>query len=149
MKETGVVVKVESGQMTVRFSRTEACKKCGGCSQGEDGSMITVVRNEIGAKVGDWVALELAEGSLLLASLLAYGLPLVGLVGGLLLGTALAPRWPQMDPNALPLGCAAVLTMLAYMVNHITEPLRRKSGRFSPHAVLVRAAENQSSGSVQ
>ncbi len=48
------------------------------------------VANDIGVQVGDQVTVEVAAGSLRRGANLAYGMPLLGLIGGALTGKALA-----------------------------------------------------------
>ncbi len=86
MEETGTVISQNADEVTVRFERTDACKKCGVCAMGQDGEMLMRLRNDTGAVAGDIVTVELPEGRLLLASMLSYGLPLAGRVIGLMLG---------------------------------------------------------------
>lgn len=137
MKEVGTVVAVFPHEIEVEFLRTEACKKCGGCKQGQDGSMRMVMRNDVGAAVGDKVAVELAESRLIGAGLMAYGLPLVALFVGLLAGAAIAPLFTGIDENIFPVAGALLGVLLAFLANRIIEPRRRKKSTYMPRAVLV------------
>jgi sigma-E factor negative regulatory protein RseC len=72
---------------TIEFVRPSACEKCGACGPGAHKGSI-VVQADCG--VGDWVRLEFPEKRLLQAAVLAYGFPLLGFLGGLLLGLTLS-----------------------------------------------------------
>ena len=69
--------------VTIEYSRPEACEKCGGCgSSTHKGSVVL----KADCAIGNWVKLELPESRFLQATALAYGIPFVGFLGGLLLG---------------------------------------------------------------
>ena len=76
-----------TGMASVRFSRPEACAKCGGCGAGSQQGTVTLKAE---CKVGDWVRVELPEGRFLSATAIAYVIPLllffIGLGLGWLLG---------------------------------------------------------------
>jgi sigma-E factor negative regulatory protein RseC len=132
MEETGTVLKVVGNEATVRFERTEACKKCGACKLGQDGEMLLHVSNDIGAKAGDHISVSLKESDLFTASLLAYGLPLAGLLGGLFLGQRIASLFPTVNPDAVMIGCSAILTVGAFLINRALEPSRRRKNKYQP-----------------
>lgn len=135
MEETGTVISSKADEVTVRFERTDACKKCGACTFGEDGEMLMNMRNETGAAVGDLVTVQLSEKRLLLASLLAYGLPLAGLIGGLVLGYYILADILRTDV-ALTAAAAGIVLMLAcFVILRVTEGARRRNGRFLPKAI--------------
>lgn len=137
-QETGVVLSTQDGEALVRFSRTEACKKCGACQKGEDGNMLMQLRNDMNAKPGDHVVVELAEGRLMQASLLAYGFPLAMLLLGLVLGYyALPSLLPQIDQNLLAIALALALTAVSMICLRWTEKRRKRKGQYMPKAVLV------------
>ena len=99
MERTGEVIKVESGVLTVRFGRPEACERCGACG-GEKHQ--TVIQISGDAKVGDLATVRVPEGHVAKASVLAYLLPLLGLLAGLFAGWALGGILPPLW--ALPWG---------------------------------------------
>lgn len=100
--ETGVVVRAEAGAIWVKTLRKTTCGNCQarhGCGQSLLQRMATAdadirARFDPGAIVenlnpGDEVEIAIEEGALLAASLLAYGLPLMFLI----LGVVLAESW--------------------------------------------------------
>jgi len=85
------VSRVENGQAIVEIVRSVGCGRChepGGCG-GVDISAgcrnSYVLPNTIDARPGDQVLVVVAEGSVLRAVALAYGLPGAGLVAGTVL----------------------------------------------------------------
>lgn len=86
MLRTGRVVATEEGQVSVCFERPEACARCGACAGGKHH---TVVRVPGQAPVGSWVDVEMPDHQVVKASALAYVLPLLALLAGVLVGSLL------------------------------------------------------------
>jgi len=86
MLRTGKVVAAENGILEVCFERPEACAHCGQCG-GQKGETLVKIPGSV--PVGRWVDVNMPEGQVLKASLLAYALPLLMLLGGLALGSLL------------------------------------------------------------
>lgn len=95
IEETGQVVALRGDQAGVQALAQGACQSCkvrGGCGQRlmaemiGDNNLPVYVDNRLGARVGDQVVLGMGEAALLQASLLVYLVPLLGLVGGGLVG---------------------------------------------------------------
>jgi sigma-E factor negative regulatory protein RseC len=93
--ETAWVVSARGQKATVRAVRGDACHSCSSADAchavGGGKEMMVEVLNPIRAQAGDRVELVLPEASFLKASLLTYGLPLLFLMGGGLLGNRLGP----------------------------------------------------------
>lgn len=119
MIEAGAVVeRVDGAHVWVRIQgRVGGCGRCdepGGCrSTGiayAFGSPERLFRlpNEIGARAGDPVQLQMADGAALRGALFSYGVGVLLLIVGALIGHALAPaRWG--DFAALVGGAAGLL----------------------------------------
>ena len=86
MERLAVVVegKEEKEKATVQFRRHSMCGKCGVCSGPNEEKL--EVRNPVGASEGDWVLVTTGEKNILVMALLLYGVPLLTLVGGFILG---------------------------------------------------------------
>jgi len=68
------------------------CKGCGLLSRASGEAVDFEVPNRLGARPGDQVVLRMPSGRLIHAYLLAFGLPVIAVVAGYLLGSlALAP----------------------------------------------------------
>ncbi len=92
-KKSAVVTEINGKRAKVQVLRHAACKKCGGCLSAYTNKSHEVwAENPLQASVGDYVTLALPENSLLKASLIAYGLPLLALIVGLLGGILLQLR---------------------------------------------------------
>jgi len=125
----GVVSVVEAGVVTVVTQRTAACGKCKACMMGRDGTQSLRARNVCGAQVGDKVAIELAAGRFLLATTLAYLLPLFGLIDGAAAGYAMAA-----SDGATALGAMAGLG-LGVLCGVLVA--RRRAEKLLPRAVEI------------
>jgi len=95
MERTGIVVKISGSIAFVSFkgSCPEGCAACpmGRMFMKENGEICEIKAvNLVDAKIGDHVRLELDARTTLLAYGLAYGVPLLGLVGGILSGAFVA-----------------------------------------------------------
>lgn len=107
ISEQGRVVAVNGDSAWVRTIRAKACDSCsvrGGCGQkvlasasGGRANQV-LVRNHLGARVGDEVTIAIEESALLRASLLVYALPL----GLMLAGVVAGQQWlPGQDAGAI------------------------------------------------
>ncbi|MDP3447169.1 MAG: SoxR reducing system RseC family protein, partial [Eubacteriales bacterium] len=86
----GLVTAVTNGSVQIRFLRSSACAHCGACLTVGESEMEITLPNTVGAKEGDRVAVDLSPKRLVQASLLAYAVPLVLLIGGVLIGSRIA-----------------------------------------------------------
>ena len=86
MLRSGKVVAAENGVLEVCFERPEACAHCGQCG-GQKAE--TFVKIPGSAPVGRWIDVDMPEGQVLKASMLAYVMPLLMLLGGLALGSVI------------------------------------------------------------
>ena len=98
LKETGLVTKIESDLVWVNTQSKLACSSCQVESTCGNGILekylagkifISKIRNDLAAKVGDEVVIEIPKSSITKASLLVYGVPLFSLMLGAILGELL------------------------------------------------------------
>ena len=78
----GLVTALNGGDAKIRFQRGSACAHCGACLTIGESEMEITLKNSLGAKIGERVAVDLSPKRVVQASLLAYAVPLVLLVGG-------------------------------------------------------------------
>ncbi len=102
LEEEGIVVALQGALAEVEAQPKAGCGSCsarGGCGTALVARLFPqrgrrfLARNEAGAVPGDRVVIGLDEGAMQWASVLLYLLPLLGLIGGALLGDALARQW--------------------------------------------------------
>ena len=87
MVRTGKVVGTDGKTIDVCFERPEMCAKCGACMGRKPHE--ETVKIEGTAAVGDTVAVEMPDAKIVKVSLIAYIIPLIGLLAGLLIGQVL------------------------------------------------------------
>lgn len=138
MQETGEVISVEGGSVTVRLKRTSACERCGACRVGvSSDEMVVTAKNECAADLHDRVRVELKAEAFLSAVLILYGLPLIGLMLGAVVGSGLG-RWLGWGRYGALAGfaCGVVLAGAAYAFIRRREPVWREKG-YTPAATQV------------
>ena len=126
MDQTGEVIKVNDGILTVRFLRPADCERCRACSGRTHQAQVMIPGK---AEVGDRVVVRLPEGQVAKASLLAYALPLCGLFLGLIMGWVLGGDVPALIGAAVGLG-------LGYLVLHESDK-RLRDDKWQPQLVAV------------
>lgn len=105
LEEEGVVTAVRGARASVRTERKSACGQC--AVNGACGTSLLerffgrrpvelLAANEIGARVGERVAVGVSESSLLAAAAAAYLVPLVALMAGAALGQSFGDTWADL-----------------------------------------------------
>jgi len=136
--EKGQVIACKKNLVVIRMTRTEACAQCRACIAGmSKKDMVLEAENECGAQVGDWVEMELRNNGFFHAVMIMYGIPLVALLAGIVIGYfALAPLLPAVDSGIIGFGTGVALTALTYLWIHSQEK-RWESKKFRPIAVKI------------
>lgn len=113
------IISISDGMATVTVSRSIACARCAagkGCGAGllsgksKSARFVVPVPASMHLHAGDQVHLELSPESLLKASFLVYGLPLVGVIGALLFGWLVVG--PLGDASAIGLAVSGLVAGL-------------------------------------
>ncbi|MCH7881112.1 MAG: SoxR reducing system RseC family protein [Proteobacteria bacterium] len=143
IRETATVTRLEGSQAVIDIQRQSVCDHCelnNGCGTGAIGRLLGhrsksfKITNEKDLKPGDQVILGIQEKAYLNASLVIYGLPLMGLISGGLLS-----QWVfgESDVKAF-VGAAVGMTLCLIASNLIGK--YRFSRQFNP-AILQIIAE--------
>jgi sigma-E factor negative regulatory protein RseC len=96
--EEGFVLTAADGRATVEIAVGAACEECGGkmfCSAGEEKRHTVEARDPFGVRTGDSVRIVVHGEDMFRAAFLLYGIPLVLIVAGVLIGTYL------VDPGVM------------------------------------------------
>ncbi len=143
LEEEAVVVALKGELAEVEATPRSACGACSarkGCGTSLVASFLPgrrrrfLARNPVAAQPGERVVVGFDENALQLASLLLYLVPLFGLIGGALLGRALATRLASADGELLSILLGAGgLAFALWQVRRWTSGLE---GRF--RAVVLR-----------
>lgn len=129
MNRTGEVTKVRPGMVRVAFCRPDACAKCGAC---EGGKKETVLWLKGEAKVGDIAVVDIKDGIVINASVIAYLLPLICFLGGFVAGHLLFH-----GKELAEILCALGGLILAGLLIVLTEKKRRKDPKWVPEIVEI------------
>ena len=129
MRQPGEITQVRNGMVQVTFCRPEACAACNACEGGKREHSVWI-RGE--GRVGEIAVVEMPEKIVAKASLLAYGLPLITLIAGLLLGSALSGGGDTGTAAGALAGLAAGLLILK-----ITERGRTGAEEWTPRIVEI------------
>ncbi len=130
MDRLGEVTAVDGKWLEITFCRPSDCEKCHACMGGE--KMVTV-RLEGQAAVGDKALVSMPTSTITRGALLAYMLPLAGMLIGMLAGDALIPL-----ENSLGAVVGAVVGLsvpLLYLL--ATEKKRRTDPQWTPQLKRV------------
>ena len=90
MLDQGRVVKSVTKTAWVSFASSANCAKCGACAQSESGTMINEADNQIGAKIGNLVEVEISPLVSTLFPLIVFGVPILFFFLGLGLGSLIS-----------------------------------------------------------
>jgi len=87
LKEQGKVIRIVKEDIAeVSFSPKSACAKCGLCHRASGGEMVILALNEIGAKIGEGVEVEIPEVQFIKSSFLIFIFPIISLIVFYLIG---------------------------------------------------------------
>lgn len=92
MKQTGIVFELNDNKAKIIVTRLAACgSSCESCSAhcGENKQEYINVKNDIGLKIGDRVEITTDSKAVLKYISLVYGLPLIFLISGVVIGMLL------------------------------------------------------------
>ncbi len=85
--EKGRVIKIDGEKVKVAFKRGAGCGSCKACSEGQnENEMEIVAYNDCNAKLNDIVEVSIETEFLLKATGIMYGIPLITMMIGFLIG---------------------------------------------------------------
>lgn len=129
---TGVVIAIEGDKARLRFTRSKMCSRCGACLAIDAREMEMTLPNTLDAALGDHVSVQLQGKQVAGASLIAYGIPLL-----LLLGIWLGSAYSDLAAVLLGLGGCAVSFLLLRLIDR---QLKRRNA-LQPRMCAILPAE--------
>ncbi len=138
MLETGKVIEIRGDRVKVSLPLKEGCSACGRCTLSRGGKYMRLeVENIAGARMGDEVMVEVPRRDPLVAALLLFGLPLLGLLAGVVAGTLLEKLW-GWDSEAPAVVLGVFLLVASFFLVKIREKRlsRKKRGQIRIVRVL-------------
>lgn len=136
MVENGVVLENRDGKIIVKIERHSACGACKACETGEKREMILELEDTLNAQKGDIVEIELDDSAILRGAALFYGVPLLGLMAGILAGKSVA----EIAGLPLPTELISALMGLVFLVAALIVVKicgSRNRARYKPKAVRI------------
>ena len=111
MREIGTIVAVDGERVRVRMQPGPRCGSCCACAAVGGERELELTTGE-SLEPGDRVAVEIATPNAALSAVLVFLLPLLGLVGGVLIGHHFRPLGLSGDADALVLGFGLLIVVL-------------------------------------
>lgn len=149
MYEEGIVTATARGRATVAVAQSDACEECTAkifCKNTPDEAQSVDVRDPFGVSTGDTVRFVIRGESLFAAAGLLYGIPLLLLLAGVLVGMyAWDPGIMRKELWSFLLGIGA--TAAYYLAVFLSGLGRGSAGALMPEIVLVHAQGSQTSDS--
>ena len=131
MNKFGIVTKCEKDFAFVRITRDSMCgDNCGSCNLCGNKNIEIKAINSKGAKPGDRVEMNMPEQSGFSASLLAYGMPMLILIAGIIVGAVLG--YAELF-GVISLGVIA----LWYIFLMVLEKNKKYAQRLTPEIVKI------------
>jgi len=95
IEETGVVIKTEGVTAKVAVHKRGTCEGCAaqGVCETTEGGMEIEALNPVNAKVGQTVKISIKPSVYLKGTMLVYGIPLVALIGGAIIGKNIGEKY--------------------------------------------------------
>ncbi|MPW26002.1 sigma E factor regulator [Alkalibaculum sp. M08DMB] len=139
MKEIGIVNSINGNKASVIIQRSAACGDCGACQVGKDRlTMETYAINEINAKAGDKVEVEMAFKNVMKAAIIAYGIPLIMFILGSVLGTLYTNIILEQPENPIISFLSGLILMaVAYMIIRVFDKRGAFSFTYEPHITTI------------
>jgi sigma-E factor negative regulatory protein RseC len=120
MPRVGIIIETRADEAVISTHKRGICAECAehaSCSlestMGRDAPEDVVAKNPIGAKVGDYVEFDLPGATELKLSVLIWGLPVIGMVAGAILGPAHIPHHFSDPDTASFIGAVIGLAVAA------------------------------------
>ncbi len=141
VEEEGTVLKIEGEVAFLRAERSGACDSCTtreACESTGGSEMRVEATNTIGAKVGDRVAFTVSPSELLKAGVVLYLVPLLGFMGGVVMGQVIAAKFlPGTDADLLSAVLGFVLLLFTYGVIKVVSARADTSGIKRPRVTRI------------
>ena len=131
MLERGKVTAIMDDNVQVQFKRTSACDKCRACSIDQGGNVSIILKNDLGAKVGDIVEVEILGKAVTLSYLIVFGIPLVMALLGVILASA--ARFSELYSIITVAGSL----VFGFLVVFVIDKIIAKNQKFAPKIIRV------------
>lgn len=135
MNQHGYVVEIVDGMTAkIKMQKHSACASCGKCASSTDKKDIVVeVDNTIGAKVGDFVEVNMDSVDVIKAASIVYIIPLAALLGGTIASYSILNFINiSFNKEILSAIIGLILTSLSYLFIKNKDSKFRESRQYIP-----------------
>lgn len=118
--EEGTVRESKDGIATIVISDSDNCKECTAklyCKPGSSNERSLTVKDTFGVKPGDKVRVSINGSKILGVSVLIYGIPLVLLLAGLLIGMQLFQSNKEFFSTLLAVGLISIYILIILFID--------------------------------
>ncbi|NLY75073.1 MAG: SoxR reducing system RseC family protein [Firmicutes bacterium] len=146
IREVGQVVATEGPLAKVIVKRRSSCDKCGVCGMGNKPEIRFMLNNQIGAKVGDRVVVQIRSRALYKAAFLVYIIPLAALISGFILGqsAAISAGVGSGKAELIGIGTGFLGLSLAFLILRWFDRFRGLGSKLQPQLVEVLKVDDSS-----
>ena len=146
MRETGVIVSKRDKWVQEQLMKNEKCEGCSACTAFGPDSMSIEARNDIDAKTGDIVEIEIAPKQVVGHSFLIFLLPIVAMIGGYFIGMELGGRRGFIGESSGIMG-ALVMLLISFITIRIYDKFWGYAEKNTAHVIRRSQLTSQNSGS--
>ncbi|MDU6114909.1 MAG: SoxR reducing system RseC family protein [Paeniclostridium sordellii] len=135
MNQRGYIIELVDGTTAkIKMQKHSACATCGKCASSTDKKDIIVeVDNNIGAKVGDYVEVNMDSVNVIKAAAIVYIVPLIALLGGTIVSYGVFNFIDiGMNKEVLSGFIGIVLTIISYLLIKSKDRKFRESRNYIP-----------------
>ncbi|MGB4269131.1 MAG: SoxR reducing system RseC family protein [Spirochaetota bacterium] len=136
--ECGIVKKVTGNYVVVEADAVSFCSSCGNheCTMRQSRGRQLLIENTMGAQAGDRVFFVIPSKGLVLSSFVIYGIPIVFLIAGILLGSLIPlPVLHDKEVSGMVIGIAFLL--ISFMVMRFASKQIVKRNQITPEMIKV------------
>ncbi|MDF2634755.1 MAG: positive regulator of sigma RseC/MucC [Pelosinus sp.] len=134
-QQEGIVLEVTDNHMAkVKTSRHNDCENCGACPG--NSALILDARNDLGAKPGQRVAIEVREVNMLKAAFIVYILPLIAIFIGVVAGGNFAEN-SGYQPLGLQIMGGTVAFILSVVYIKFFDSAARSDVKMQPTIIRI------------
>lgn len=130
MEKVGFVRRITDDTAELEIKRASGCGSCNGCAGGcEVKSQMIIVKNNLNAKVGDFVELRGETKSILKYMFIIYMIPFVFLVGGIVLGNNYFMAAGNPNFELLSFATGIIALFISFFIVRVIDKNIAKTGK--------------------
>ncbi|GAB6087964.1 SoxR reducing system RseC family protein [Alkaliphilus crotonatoxidans] len=134
MKQCGVVTGIDGNYAKVVMQRHSSCGNCNACKMGQSNEQLEIrVLNELNAKVGERVSVDMNDTDVLTAAFLVYVIPLLTLLVSIFIANGVLHAMGVEAYRDIYLAATGfIMTALSFLLLKKREGKLKNNQRFIP-----------------